>query len=283
MPSPSKHSYTKSATTSESYAGNRGKTALLHAIELLFYIKSAEFKKFHPSFITPSAEEFLDYIQSRHRKYIILPTLRHRPLYSAATAIPKPPVLFKQFIAFIHAPAAASSFQSIIGCLYIVVESLSLYGTIKSALSLSAPTDWRATFCSASFLDEFTAPVYWLLEHKMSSCFSYRSEILAKITQPLIKKSAAILDAISITSFSAGAGTGTGTGTGAGSATNPNSMLEVLGQQYVHAFQKVMSDELYKIQFVAPISFLFARGGVPSCKEFCESFIKKYTEFVALV
>jgi hypothetical protein len=260
MPSPPKHSYTKSVTTSESYAGNRGKTALIHAIELLFFIKSAEFRKFHPSFITPSAEEFLDYIYSRYRKYVVIPTMRHRPLHTSPT--PKPPVLFKQFLGFIHGPAAASSFQSLIGALYIVVESLSLYGAIKSTLEGG---DWRSEFCSTKFMDEFTAPVYWLLEHKMSSCFSYRADILAKITLPLIKKSGAILEAIPAPAPAATA------------AATSSSMLEVLGQQYVHAFQKVMSDDIYKVQFVTPISFLFAsRGGVPACKDFCESVIKKY-------
>lgn len=255
MPSP-KHSYTKSVATSESYAGNRGKTALIHAIELLFFIKSPEFRKFHPSFITPSAEEFLDYIQSRHRKNVVLPTMRHRPLHTSPT--PKPPVLFKQFLGFIHGPAASSSFQSLIGSLYIVVESLSLYGTIKSTLEGG---DWRGEFCSTKFMDEFTAPLYWLLEHKMSSCFSYRADIVAKITQPLIKKSPAILESIP--------------------ASTSSSMLEVLGQQYVHAFQNVMSDEIYKLQFATPLSFLFAsRGGVPACKDFCESVIKKYSDLI---
>lgn len=264
MPSPPKHSYTKSVTTSESYAGNRGKTALIHAIELLFYIKSAEFRKFHPSFITPSAEEFLDYIQSRYRKYVVIPTMRRRPFQLSPS--PKPPVLFKQFIGFIHAPAVTSSFQSLIGSLYIVIESLSLYGTIKLALG-GDDCEWRSTFCSTTFMDEFTAPVYWLLEHKMSSCFSYRSDILIKITQPLVKKSAAILDAISATYVS----------------TSTPSMLEALGQQYVHAFQTVISTEVYKFQFVTPLSFLFAsRSGVPACKDFCEYVIKKYSDLIAV-
>ena len=264
MPSPSKHSYTKSVTTSESYAGNRGKTALIHAIELLFFIKSAEFRKFHPSFITPSAEEFLDYIQSRYRKYVVIPTMRHRPLHTSPS--PKSPVLFKQFLGFVHGPAAASSFHSLLGSLYIVVESLSLYFTIKSTLE---GEDWRSEFCSTKFIDEFTAPVYWLLEHKMSSCFSYRAEILSKITQPLIKKSAAILESIAPLPAAA--------------ATTKSSMLEALGQQYVHAFQTVMGDEVYKLQFVTPLSFIFAsRGGVPACKDFCESVIKKYTDLISV-
>lgn len=266
MPSPSKHSYTKSVTTSESYAGNRGKTALIHAIELLFLIKSVEFRKFHPSFITPSAEEFLDYIQSRYRKYVVIPTMRHRPLHTSPS--PKPPVLFKQFLGFIHGPTAASSFHSLLGCLYIVVESLSLYGTIKSTLE---GEDWRSDFCSTIFIDEFTAPVYWLLENKMSSCFSYRAEILAKITQPLIKKSTAILEAIVPPPAAAS------------TSTAKSSMLETLGQQYVHAFQTIMGDEVYKLHFVTPLSFIFAsRGGVPACKDFCESVIKKYSDLISV-
>lgn len=269
MPSPSKHSYTKSATTSESYAGNRGKTALLHAIELLFYIKSTEFKKFHPSFITPSAEEFLDYIQSRYRKHIVLTISRHRPLHTAATAIPKPPVLFKQFIAFIHAPAAASSFQSLFGCLFIITESLALYATVKSALS-SPAANWQSTFCSTAFFDEFTAPVYWLLEYKMSSCFSYRQDILAKLTQFINKKCDSLLSALP----SAAA---------APPAANQESkaiMLETLGLQFTHAFQTVMSAETYyTMYFTTPLSFLFgSRGGVPCCKDFCETVIKKYSD-----
>ena len=267
MPSPPKHSYTKSVTTSESYAGNRGKTALIHAIELLFFIKSVEFRKFHPSFITPSAEEFLDYIQSRHRKYIVVPTMRHRPLHTVPS--PKPPVLFKQFLGFIHSPAIASSFQSLIGSLYIVVESLSLYGTIKLALASPSSLEWRSAFCSTTFMDEFTAPVYWLLEHKMSSCFSYRVEILEKITHPLVKKTAAILEAIPAPAPAPTAG--------------KSSMLEALGQQYVHAFQTVMNFEVYKLQFVTPLSFLFAsRGGVPACKDFCESVIKRYSDLITV-
>jgi hypothetical protein len=285
MPSPSKHSYTKSAMTSESYAGNRGKTALLHAIELLFYIKSTEFKKFHPSFLTPSAEEFLDYIQSRYRKHFIQITLRHRrPLYTAATASPKPPVLFKQFIAFIHAPAAASSFQSLIGCLYIINESLALYTTIKSALSLSSlsspSANWQGTFCSNAFFDEFTAPVFWLLEHKMPSCFSYRHDLLVKMTQAISKKCDALLSAMP---SATGTGTGTGTGTAASTVANQDAksnMLETLGLQFTHAFQTVMSTEpYYTMYFTTPLSFLFgSRGGVVCCRDFCETFIKKYSE-----
>jgi hypothetical protein len=269
MPSPSKHSYTKSATTSESYAGNRGKTALLHAIELLFYIKSTEFKKFHPSFITPSAEEFLDYIQSRHRKYMVLPTLRHRPLHTAATAIPKPPVLFKQFIAFIHAPAAASSFQSLIGCLYIITESLALYVTVKSAVS-SPTVNWQSTFCSIAFFDEFTAPVYWLLENKMSLCFSYRKELLAKLTQFINKKYDSLLSAMPSAPVS----------TPVSDQDIKSNMLETLGLQFTHAFQTVMSaDPYYTMYFTTPLSFLFgSRGGVVCCRDFCETVIKKYSD-----
>ena len=276
MPSPSKHSYTKSATTSESYAGNRGKTALLHAIELLFYIKSAEFKKFHPSFITPSAEEFLDYIQSRHRKYMVLPTLRHRPLHTAATAIPKPPVLFKQFIAFIHAPAAASSFQSLIGCLFIITESLALYATVKSALS-SPTANWQSTFCSTAFFDEFTAPVFWLLEHKMSSCFSYRHDILGKLTQFINKKCDSLLgampSAVTVTATSAASPI-------AASQDAKSNMLESLGLQFTHAFQTVLSAETYYIMYyMIPLSFLFgSRGGVSCCRDYCETVIKKYSD-----
>jgi hypothetical protein len=116
-------------------------------------------------------------------------------------------------------------------------------------------------------MEEFTAPVYWLLEHKMSSCFSYRSDILIKITQPLVKKSAAIMDAISTSTVSLSAG--------------KSSMLEALGQQYVHSFQTIMSNEVYKLQFVTPLSILFAsRSGVPACKDFCEYVIKKYSDLI---
>jgi hypothetical protein len=258
MPSSSKHTYTKSAATSETCAGNRGKTALIHAIELLFFVKSAEFRKYHPSFITPCAEEFLDYIQLRYRKHVVLPTRRHRPLSSSSSSSPSPPsVLFKQFIGFIHAPAAKSSIQSLIGCLHIIIESLSLYGIVKLGLSAS-PVEWvgwRSAFCSASFMDEFTAPIFWLLEHKMPTCFVYRHELITKLTHPLVKNAGAILDAM---------------------PSRPEFMLEVMCQQYIHAFQTIMSNnELYRIQFVSPIIFLFgSRGGVPCCKEFCESVIK---------
>lgn len=258
MPSPSKHSYTKSVSTSESYAGNRGKTALIHAIELLFFIKSSEFRKFHPSFITPTAMEFLDYIQSRYRKYMVIPSMRHRPLHTAP--IPKPPILFKQFIGFIHAPAISSSFQSLVGCLYIVMEGLSLYGTIKSVLSNNIDI-WRTEFCSPTFLDEFNAPLFWLLENKMPSCFGYRNEICTKLTQALAKQRDPILDLIS-------------------SCAAPTHMLETLGQQYVHSFQTVFTDDIYKFQFVAPLSFLFGAHGVVCCKDFCETVIKKYSNLI---
>lgn len=257
MPSGPKHTYTKSATTSESYAGNRGKTALIHAIELLFFIKSAEFRKFHPSFITPSAEEFLDYIQLRYRKYIVTPSLRHRPLHTVAT--PKPPVLFKQFLAYVHSSSVSSSIQSVIGCLYIVVESLSLYFVVKSAMI----TDWRDNFCSASFLDEFTAPVYWLLEHKLPVLFTHRVDILAKITQVLSKKAPALLATIPRAPTS---------------TTTKQSMFEVLSSQYVSAFQTVITDEMYRVHFVTPLVFFFGSHGVPSCRELCEGILKKYVD-----
>jgi hypothetical protein len=255
--STSKYTYTKSTATSESYAGNRGKLVLLHAIELLFFIKSAEFRKFHPSFITPSAEEFLDYIQSRYRKYIAIPSMRHRPLHITPT--PKPPILFKQFLVYIQPSAAKSSIQSVIGCLYIVVESLSLYFLIKS---LATGDSWRDEYGSSTFFEHFNAPIYWLLEHKMSSCFTYRQDILTKITNFLSKKTSALLSEIPSTS------------------TNPTkqSMLETLSQQYISAFQTVFTDDMYTMYFVAPFSFLFGTHGVPSCKEFCEEIVKKYSD-----
>lgn len=254
MPSPPKHTYTKSAATSESYAGNRGKTALIHAIELLFFIKSAEFRKFHPSFITPSAEEFLDYIQSRYRKYVVTPSLRHRPLHTVA--IPKPPVLFKQFLAFIHMSSVSSSIQSLIGCLYIVVESLSLYIVVKSAMT----SDWRTGFCSATFLEEFTAPVYWLLEHKLPMLFTHRVDILTKITNVLIKKAPALLAAIPRTP----------------SSESKESVFEALSSQYVSAFQTVLTDEMYRVHFVTPLVFFLGTHGVPSCRDLCQGILKKY-------
>lgn len=256
MPSQPKYTITKSVATPESYASNRGKLILLHAIELLFFIKSAEFRKYHPSFITPSAEEFLDYVQSRYRKYIVIPSMRHRPLHVSPS--PKPPVLFKQFLVYIHSSAAKSSIQSVIGCLYIVVESLSLYFLIKS---MASGESWRDEFGSTQFFEQFNAPVYWLLEHKMSSCFGYRQDILAKLNSVLSKKASAIMAAIPPTLSS-----------------DNKSMLEVLSQQYISAFQTIITDDVYTMQFVAPLSFVFGTHGVPSCKEFCEEFVKKYSD-----
>jgi hypothetical protein len=261
MHSPTKYTYTKSTVSHESYAGNRGKLALVHAIELLFFIKSAEFRKFHPSFIPPSAEEFLDYIQSRYRKYIAIPSMRHRPLHILPS--PKPPILFKQFLVFIQPSAAKSSIQSVIGCLYIVVESLSLYFLIKS---LAAGNSWREEYGSTTFFEQFNAPIYWLLEHKMSSCFVYRQDILTKIINFLSKKSSVLLSEIPPTSTTIG--------------TINQSMLEVLSQQYISAFQTVFTDDVYNMYFVAPFSFLFGAHGVPSCKEFCEEIVKKYSDLL---
>jgi hypothetical protein len=200
-------------------------------------------------------------------------TLRHRrPLHTAATAAPKPPVLFKQFIAFIHAPAAASSFHSLIGCLYIINESLALYTTIKSALS-TAFANWQGTFCSTAFFDEFTAPVFWLLEHKMPSCFSYRNEILSKMTQAISKKCDALLSAMPTASV-----------TTTVLQDTKSTMLETLGLQFTHAFQTVMSTEpFYTMYFVTPLSFLFgSRGGVLCCRDFCETIIKKYSNSLVM-
>jgi hypothetical protein len=257
MPSP-KHTHTKSAATSESYAGNRGKTALIHAIELLFFIKSGEFRKFHPSFITPSAEEFLDYIQSRYRKYVVTPSLRHRPLHT--TPIPKPPLLFKQFLAFIHPTTVSRSIQSLIGCLYIVTESLSLYFVVKSAMT----SNWRDNFCSSAFFEEFTAPVYWLLEHKLPLFFPYRADIITKITQILSKKAPAISAAIP-----------------SSSTESKQSLFEALSSQYIAAFQTVLNDEMYRVHFVTPLVFLFGTHGVPSCRDLCEGILKKYVEVLS--
>lgn len=258
MPSSSStYRHTKSATTSESYTGNRGKLALLHAIELLFFIKSAEFRKFHPTFITPSPEEFLDYIQSRYRKYIAIPSMRHRPLH--ITSNPKPPILFKQFLVYIQPSTAKSSIQSVIGCLYIVVESLSLYFLIKS---LAAGDSWRDEFGSSTFFEQFNAPVYWLLENKMSSCFVYRQDILNKINNFLSKKSSVLLSEIPFVTNN----------------TTKQSTLELVSQQYISAFQTIFSSDFYNMYFVAPFSFLFGVNGVPACKDVCEEIVRKYSD-----
>jgi hypothetical protein len=247
---------TKSVATHASYAGNRGKTALLHAIELLFFIKSAEFRKFHPSFLTPAPEEFLDFIHSRYRKHVAIPAMRHRPFHVAAP--PKAPVLFKQFLAFMHPSAARGSVQSLFGCLFIVLEALSLYGVIKSAATMGHVA-WRHTFCSATFLDEFVAPLYWLLEHKMPACFAYRQDIVSKMVYGLTKKASSLLAALP---------TATTLATPA-----PATMLESLGPQYIRAFQTVMmADEAYTVYFVAPLVVLFGmRGGVSACRDVCLS------------
>jgi len=45
------------------YGGRRDSLELMYAIEFLFEIKGIEFKKRHPEFIIPSAQEFLEYVK----------------------------------------------------------------------------------------------------------------------------------------------------------------------------------------------------------------------------
>lgn len=240
MPS-HKHSYTKSVSTSESYTGNRGKTVLIHAIELFFYMKTPEFRKYHPSFLTPSAEEFLDYIQSRYRKFIATSVTKHRPLRRQHdTASKSAAQLLKQFLGFIHPDAAASSFKSLLSCLFIVVESLCLYFYIKSYVSPSTDV------CECGGVSEYTAPLLWLLEQKMPSCIEYKHDIFSKL-QTFVMKIGRIEPCIT-------------------TATS-KSMLELQGNHFIHTFQKQVTPEFYKLYFVAPLSFLFSKNGVTCGRE----------------
>ena len=240
-------------TLHETYPSQRGKTALIHAIELLFYIKSSEFRKYHPSYPTPSAEEFLDYIQSRYRKYMVIPSLKHRPLHTYGTM--KSPVLFKQFLAYIHPSAVASSFQSVLGCLFIIVESLSLYFLIKSSLVSSSFTE----IPTVSY-EEYQAPIYWLLEHKLTSCFSYRTEIYTKIIHLVSKYVPLIYSQLVIPT-----------------TATKTQLLEAIGLQYLQIFQSCIPLDTYKMNFAMPLTVLFGNHGVSTCKDVCDEIIKKYS------
>jgi hypothetical protein len=234
-----KHTYTKSVGSTESYAGNRGKTVLIHAIELFFYMKTPEFRKFHPAFLTPSAMEFLDYIQSRYRKFIAIPSSKHRPFRAGSPSASKPAVqLLRQFIGFIHPDAASRSFKSLLGCLYIVMESLSLYFYIKSYFSAAAASD--------SEISEYTAPLHWLIEHKMPICMEYRSELVSKL-QTFITKIGTIEP-----------------------STSWKGMLEIQAQSFIHTFQKQITTDIYNRYFIVPLSFIFTKNGVLYSRELCK-------------
>jgi cellobiose-specific phosphotransferase system component IIC len=185
----------------------------------------------------------------------MIPSMRHRPFHTSA--IPKPPLLYKQFLAFVHPSTVSSSFQSVIGCLYVVVESLGLYFVVKSAMT----SNWRDEFCSTTFLEGFNAPIYWLLEHKLPAYFAHREEILSKMTHVLVKKAPAIAAAIYPTI-----------------SDTKLSMFEVLSSQYVSAFQTVLTDEIYNVHFVMPLVFFFGAHGVSRCRDVCEGILKKYVE-----
>jgi hypothetical protein len=214
-------------------------------------MKTPEFRKFHPAFLTPSAMEFLDYIQSRYRKFIAIPSSKHRPFRAGSPeSASKPAVhLLKQFLGFIHPDAASSSFKSLLGCLYIVMESLSLYFYIKSYFSSALAESDSET---SHTLSEYTAPLHWLVEHKMPICMEYRSELVSKL-QTFITKIGSIEPNIVITSGKA--------------------MLEIQGQSFIHTFQKQVTTDVYNRYFVVPLSFIFSKNGVIYSRELCKDIL----------
>jgi hypothetical protein len=124
-------------------------------------------------------------------------------------------------------------------------------------------SNWRDNFCTTSYLEEFNAPIYWLLEHKLPLFYPYRAEILTKSTHILTKKAPAIMATIPNT---------------VSHTDTKQSLFEALSLQYISAFQTVLTDEIYRVHFVTPLVFLFGIHGIPSCKELCEGILKKYIE-----
>lgn len=118
----------KSETSVRKYGGRRDSLELIYAIEFLFEIKGIEFRKRHPEFITPSAQEFLEYTKCEKYKKKDSDGIN---------------ILFHKFIAFIT-PGVGSNreFTNVA----IVVLAIVLYTFTTEVLQNAIECDYKLTF-----------------------------------------------------------------------------------------------------------------------------------------
>lgn len=227
------------------YSGNRGKQIVAQAIEFLFFIKSSEFRKFHPTFITPTPVEFFEHAKYTHDTY---PRIRRR----SASVTTKHHTLLDHFLSFIL-PGLPNK---LLRHYAIVVYSLASFFMFRDVVDVS-DDDTDDADATSAFVTSFHTPVTWFVHAITPSVSKSMPERFVTYVEHVI---APKLHASQFIKHS-------------------SEMFETIGRDVVHKVADIMSDDVFRhVYFVIPVSYTLASHGFEHLNQICAKSIEKYKD-----
>jgi hypothetical protein len=255
-----------SPTRHIAYGGNRGKETLLNALDFLFFIKSAEFRKYHPTFITPSAIEFLEYAKhifetlpkKKKKHFRKLPTLR----------IKSSNALFGQFLSFLAPAPSGTTCRTVVRIYTIVMHALSSFLCVKAFMNTSFQKTATETLdkilAEPALADSLVAPLQWFI-HNITPGLEGNTAMIHKRAEGFITDivrtklgRTAILD------------------------IECDHVLETLGSRITEGVQKLLGEQAtYDWYIVLPITYSLGTTGCEGYMETCVETACKYPTLIS--
>jgi hypothetical protein len=228
------------------YSGNRGKQIVAQAIEFLFFIKSSEFRKFHPTFITPTPVEFFEHAKYTHDTY---PRVRRYQTRTVSAITKHPHTLLDHFLSFIL-PGLPNK---LLRHYAIVVYALASFFMFREVVDVRDDASAAAT----AFVASFHTPVTWFVHAITPSVSKSMPERFFTYVEH------AIAPKLHASSFT----------------THNSEMFETIGRDVVHKVAHIMSDDVIRhMYFVIPVSYTLASHGFEHLNQICAKSIEKYKD-----